>query len=160
MTDFRPKKCTASLWERQFATLYLFPAYTGGGGSEKVFASQERVSGFPEKGLTSGEVRETFGEVRGTSGEVRETSGEPLGCCKVPQCENFQGSRRKTSGEVWGTSGEVRGLPGKLGGAWLPPSDSPNLSPNWGHNNYSQLSYFRLSMMIPITVTVIIFPRN
>ena len=53
--------------------------------SEKVFASQERVSGFPEKGLTSGEVRETSGEVRGTSGEVSETSGEPLDCCKVPQ---------------------------------------------------------------------------
>ena len=53
--------------------------------SGKVFASQERVSGFPEKGLTSGEVRETSGEVRGTSGEVWETSGEPLDCCKVPQ---------------------------------------------------------------------------
>ena len=37
--------------------------------------SQERVSGFPEKGLTSGEVRETSEEVRGTSGEVWETSG-------------------------------------------------------------------------------------
>ena len=79
-------------------------------GSGKVFASQERVSGFPEKGLTSGEVR-------GTSGEVWETSGEPLDCCKVPQRENFRGSRRKTSGEVWGTSGEVRGLPrSSLGG--------------------------------------------
>ena len=54
-------------------------------GSGKVFASQERVSGFPEKGLTSGEVRETSGEVRETSGEVWETSGEPLDCCKVPQ---------------------------------------------------------------------------
>ena len=49
--------------------------------SGKVFASQERVSGFPEKGRTSGEVRETSGEVRGTSGEVWETSGEPLDCC-------------------------------------------------------------------------------
>ena len=28
MTDFRPKKCTVSLWERQFATLCLFHAYT------------------------------------------------------------------------------------------------------------------------------------
>ena len=53
--------------------------------SGKVFVSQERVSGFPEKGLTSGKVRETSREVRGTSGEVWETSGEPLDCCKVPQ---------------------------------------------------------------------------
>ena len=28
MTDFWPKKWTVSLWERQFATLYLFHAYT------------------------------------------------------------------------------------------------------------------------------------
>ena len=49
--------------------------------SGKVFASQERVSGFPEQGLTSGEVQEASGEVRGTSGEVWETSGEPLDCC-------------------------------------------------------------------------------
>ena len=55
-----------------------------GSYSGKVFASQERVSGFPEKGLTSGEVRETSGEVRGTSGEVWETSGEPLDCYSVP----------------------------------------------------------------------------
>ena len=47
--------------------------------------SQERVSGFPEKGLTSGEVR-------GTSGEVWETSGEPLVTVK------FHSER--TSGEV------------------------------------------------------------
>ena len=55
--------------------------------SEKVFVSQERVSGFPEKGLTSGEVRELpgkFGKLPGnlwiavklhserTSGEVTE----------------------------------------------------------------------------------------
>ena len=32
------------------------------------------MSGFPEKGLTSGEVRETSGEVGGTSGEVRGLS--------------------------------------------------------------------------------------
>ena len=92
--------------------------------SEKVFVSQKRVSGFPEKRLTSGEVRGTSGEVWGTSGEVRgtsgevrgtsgevwETSGEPLDCYSVPQWENFRGSRRKHSGEVRGTSGEVRGL--------------------------------------------------
>ena len=53
--------------------------------SEKVFVSQKRVSGFPEKRLTSGEVRGTSGEVRETSGEVWETSGEPLDCYSVPQ---------------------------------------------------------------------------
>ena len=82
--------------------------------SEKVFVSQERVSGFPEKEAdlrgspgTSGEVWGTSGEVWGTSGEVRETSGEPLECL-VPQWGKFRGSRRKTSGEV------AEKLPGKF----------------------------------------------
>ena len=43
-------------------------------GSEKVFVSQERVSGFPEKGA---DLRGS----QGTSGEVWGTSGEPLDCC-------------------------------------------------------------------------------
>ena len=41
--------------------------------SEKVFVIQERVSGFSEKGLTSGEVRELlgkFGELPGKSGKL------------------------------------------------------------------------------------------
>ena len=67
--------------ENYWPCFLVFPGVLSG----KVFASQERVSCFPEKGLTSGEVRETSGEVRETSGEVRETSGEPLDCCKVPQ---------------------------------------------------------------------------
>ena len=49
--------------------------------SEKVFVSQERVSGFPEKGADLRGSPGTSGEVWGTSGEVRETSGEPLDCC-------------------------------------------------------------------------------
>ena len=61
--------------------------------------NQERVSGFPENGLTSGEVGETSGEVRGTFqgslGNFRGTSvlllsstvREPLG--KSPK--NFRG---------------------------------------------------------------------
>ena len=53
--------------------------------SGKVFVSQKRVSGFPEKWLTSGEVRGTSGEVWEISGEVWETSGEPLDCYSVPQ---------------------------------------------------------------------------
>ena len=59
------------------------------------------MSGFPEKGLTSGEVRETSGEVRGTSGEVWETSGDPWIAVK------FHSER--TSGEV------AEKLPGKFG---------------------------------------------
>ena len=89
--------------------------------SEKVFVSQKWVSGFPEKRLTSGEVRGTSGEVRETSGEVWETSGEPLDCYSVPQWENFRGSRRKLpgkfgklpgkSGDFQGSSGEPDSLP-------------------------------------------------
>ena len=47
--------------------------------------SQERVSGFPEKGADLRGSPGTSGEVWETSGEVRETSGEPLDCCLVPQ---------------------------------------------------------------------------
>ena len=49
--------------------------------SEKVFVSQERVSGFPEKGADLWGSPGTSGEVWGTSGEVWETYGEPLDCC-------------------------------------------------------------------------------
>ena len=73
--------------------------------SEKVFVSQKRVSGFPEKRLTSGEVRGTSGEVRGTSGEVWETSGELFGST----VRELPGKSPKTSGEVRGTSREARG---------------------------------------------------
>ena len=83
--------------------------------SEKVFASQERVSGLQEKGADLRGSPGTSGEVWGTSGEVRETSGEPLDCFLVPQWENLRGSCRKTSGEVRETSGEVRGLPRSSG---------------------------------------------
>ena len=49
--------------------------------SEKVFVSQERVSGFPEKGADLRGSRGTSGEVWGTFREVWETCGEPLDCC-------------------------------------------------------------------------------
>ena len=49
--------------------------------SEKVFVSQERVSGFPKKGADLRGSPGTSREVWGTSGEVWETSGEPLDCC-------------------------------------------------------------------------------
>ena len=79
--------------------------------SEKVFVSQERVSGFPEKGADFRGSPATSGEVWGTSGEVWETSGDQRIAIK------FHSER--TSGEVSenfrGSSGEVRGLPRRSG---------------------------------------------
>ena len=63
--------------------------------------SQERVSGFPEKGADLRGSPGTSGEVWGTSGEVWETSGEPL------VAGMFHSER--TSGEV------AEKLPGKFG---------------------------------------------
>ena len=77
--------------------------------------SQERVSGFPEKGAdlrgSPGNFRGSPGNFRGRLGNFRGTSGY----CWVPQWQNFRGSRRKTSGEVRGTSGEARELPRSSG---------------------------------------------
>ena len=79
--------------------------------SEKVLVSQERVSGFPEKGDdlrgspgTSGEV---WGHFRGSLGNFRGTSG----LLSSSTVRELPGKSPKTSGEVRGTSGEVRGLP-------------------------------------------------
>ena len=71
--------------------------------------SQQRVSGFPEKGADLRGSPGTSGEVRGTSGEVWETSGEPLVTVK------FRSER--TSGEVAEKlPGKFGELPGKSGG--------------------------------------------
>ena len=84
--------------------------------SEKVFVSQERVSGFPEKGLTSGEVP----ELPGKFGELPGKFGKLPGNLRI--AVKFHSER--TSGEVAenfrGSSGKFRGSPGtaqKLGGA-------------------------------------------
>ena len=70
--------------------------------------SQERVSGFPEKGADLRGSPGTSGEVWGTSGEVWETSGEP------PVAVRFHSER--TSGEVAGKlPGKFGELPGKSG---------------------------------------------
>ena len=47
--------------------------------------SQERASGFPEKGANLRGSLGNFWGSPGTSGEVWETSGEPLDCCLIPQ---------------------------------------------------------------------------
>ena len=77
--------------------------------------SQERVSGFPEKGAdlrgspgTSGEV---WGNFRGGLGNFRGTSGLLLSST----VRELPGKSPETSGEVPGTSGEVRGLPRSSG---------------------------------------------
>ena len=75
--------------------------------------SQERVSGFPEKGLTSGEVPELpgkFGELRGSLGNFRGTSGLLLSSTVT----ELPGKSPKTSGEVWGTSGDFPEARGSL----------------------------------------------
>ena len=123
------------IYEHTVLTKWGFDKFTflqdGPYFSGKVFASQERVSCFPEKGLTSGEVRETSGEVRETSGEVWETSGEPLDCCKVPQFHSERTSGEVAEklpgkfGELPGKSGDFRGRSGEPDTL---PFDSPNLS--------------------------------
>ena len=71
--------------------------------SNKVFVSQERVSGFPDRGA-----------------DLWGTSREPLDCSYdsyVPQCERLPG---KSPENFWGSSGNFWGSPGnfqKLGGA-------------------------------------------
>ena len=83
------------------------------------------------KGLTSGEVRELPGKnFRGSPGNFRGTPGLL-----------FSSTVRELPGEspknFRGSSGNFRGSRGtsqKLGGAWLPCSDSPNLSPSFSPN--------------------------
>ena len=53
----------------------IFQACLQGPSSEKVFESLERVSGFPEKGLTSGEVRELLGKFGELPGKVGKLPG-------------------------------------------------------------------------------------
>ena len=95
----------------------IFQAFSHASDSGKVFASQERVSGFPEKGLTSGEAWETSGEVRGTSGETSgELPGKPWIAVKFHSertsgevAEKLPGKFGELPGKSRGTSGEARG---------------------------------------------------
>ena len=104
-----------------FLVYWFFPSKLK---AEKVFVSQERVSGLPEKGAdlrgspgTSGEVWGTSGEVWETSGEVWETSGNLWIAVKFHSertsgevAENFRGS----SGELPGKSGDFPEARGRL----------------------------------------------
>ena len=80
--------------------------------SEEVFASKERVSGFPEKGV---DLRGSLGRLLGKSAELPGKSG------KLLRNVNFHSER--TSGEV---AGELPGKFGKLPGKF---GDSPEA---WG----------------------------
>ena len=101
--------------------------------SAKVFVSQERVSGFPEK---AADLQGSPGNVAGGSGKLQgnlwiavkfhseRTSGEVAGKLPGKSPGNFRGSRRGTSGEVAaelpgkspgnfrGSLGNFRGSPG------------------------------------------------
>ena len=63
------------------------------GEVQKVFASQQRVSGFPEKGA----------DLRRSSGEVWGTAGDTPGLLLSSTVRDLPGKSSKTSGEVWGT---------------------------------------------------------
>ena len=95
--------CSLLQGSLQAACRFAYTCTMGGReeDSEKVLASQERVSGFPEKGATSGEARETSGEVQETSGKVWELPGNPWIA--------FKFHSERTSGEV------AEKLPGKFG---------------------------------------------
>ena len=75
----------------------------------------------------SGELPRKSGELPGKSGKL---PGNPWIAVKFHSERNFRGVAEKLRGSL----GNLRGSPGtfqKLGVAWLPPSDSPNLSPRF-----------------------------
>ena len=88
-------------------TRTISTCWSNPGGISLIFVSHERVSGFPEKGLTSGEVQKTSREVRGTSGEVWRTSRES-GMLLSSTVRELPGKSPGTSGKVWGLP-EARG---------------------------------------------------
>ena len=78
--------------------------------------SQERVSGFPEKGADLRESPGTSGEVWGTSG--RGSLGNfrgTFGLLLSSTVRELPGKSPQNFREVRGTSGEVRGLPRSSG---------------------------------------------
>ena len=98
--------------------------------SEKVFVSQEMVSGFPEKGA---DLRGSLGNFRGSLGNFRGTSGLLL-----------SSTVRELPGKSLKTSGEVRGkLPGKSGDF---PEAQGSLTP------YQRLAKF-VSKISPVQIS-------
>ena len=80
--------------------------------------TSREVAGKPP-GKSPGNFRGRLGNFRGTSGLLLSSTAREL-------------PGKSPKKKLWGSSGNFRGSPGtfqKLGGAWLPPSDSPNLSP-------------------------------
>ena len=104
------------------------PEFGSGKIRESFCESSEGVRLPRERGWPpgkSGNFRGSLGNFRGSLGNFRGTSGLLLSSTvrelpgKSPK--NFRGSLGNFRGS--------RGTSQKLGGAWLPPSDSPNLSP-------------------------------
>ena len=79
--------------------------------------SQERVSGFPEKGADLPESPGTSGEVRGTSGKSGKLPGNPWIAVKF-HSERTSGEVAEKLpgkfGELLGKSGDVREARGSL----------------------------------------------
>ena len=99
--------------------------------SEKAFVSQERVSGFPEKGA---DLRGSLGTFRGSPGNFRGNSGKLPGNLWIAVKFHSKRTSGEVAGELSGKSGELLGkskdLPEALPEARENRSDSPNLSSN------------------------------
>ena len=83
--------------------------------SEEVFASQERVSGFPEKGA---DLRGSPGNLRGSSGNFRGSLGNFRGTPGVLLSYTVREPPGKSPKNFRGSLGNFRGSPGtsqKLG---------------------------------------------
>ena len=89
--------------------------------------SHQRVSGFPEKGADLWGGPGNFGEVRELPGKSGKLPWN-LWIAAIAFKIHSEKSSGEVAGELPGKSGEILGSPGtfqKLGGAWLPPSDTP-----------------------------------
>ena len=88
---------------------------------EELLASNQRVSGFSEKGADlfggPGNFRGSF---QGSLWNFRGTSGLPWN----PQWKKFSGSHRRSGAKFWEAQGAFR----RSGEVWLSPSDRPKLS--------------------------------
>ena len=85
--------------------------------SEKVFVSQERVSGFPEKGA---DLRGSLGNFWGSLGNFRGSLGNFRGTSGLLLSSTVRELPEKSPKNFRGSSGNFRGRPGtsqKLGGA-------------------------------------------
>ena len=96
-------------------------------GQRKFLWVRRGCQASQRKGVTSGEVQEPPGKSGELPGKSGKLPGNPWIAVKFH-------SERKSPKNFRGSSANFRWSPGtsqKLGGAWLPSSDSPNLSPSF-----------------------------